>query len=408
MSKPKRERTDYPGVYGTPHPTRKHGIRADLYIEITYRLDGKKKWEGLGWTSQNMTPLKASTILCDLKEAHRTGKGLRTVAEQREVAAAEAKEREVAKQQAERDATTFQEFWTDCYLPLQGEKSARSRATEASLWKLWVAPQLAEIPLLKLVPFHLERVKQEMVKAGKSPKTIKYAMGVVSQVWSLALRDGYVSAPFPGLQVKLPQKDNQRQRFLTPAEAVLLLKELAERSPMSHDMAVISLFSGMRFGEIASLEWQDIDFPDGRILIRDPKNSQNRYAYLTDEITEVLRNRHSGQRNGLVFTSRTGGKVDRISKAYSRTVDELFNEDVADSRQRVCFHTLRHTYASWLVQKGVDLYSVKELMGHADFKMTTRYSHLAPEGLRRKAKVLEGSLEEGDEVGNKNLRVVKA
>lgn len=137
------------------------------------------------------------------------------------------------------------------------------------------------------------------------------------------------------------------------------------------------------------------------------KNSQNRYAYLTDEITEVLRSRHLGQRSGLVFTSRTGGKVDRISKAYSRTVDELFNEDVADSRQRVCFHTLRHTYASWLVQKGVDLYSVKELMGHADFKMTTRYSHLAPEGLRRKAKVLEGSLEEGTEIGNAKLRVAK-
>ncbi|GFM33716.1 tyrosine-type recombinase/integrase [Desulfovibrio subterraneus] len=391
----KRVKTGYPGVYGTPHATRKHGIKPDLYIEITYRLDGKKKWEGLGWMSQGMTPLKASKILMDLKEAHRTGHGLRTVAAHRELAKEEAEERLEAEKVAAREATTFEEFWLNVYWPLQREKSARSIATEASLWKLWIAPQLADVALMKFTPFQLEKVKQVMLKAGKSPKTIKYAFGVISQIWSLAQRDGYVFTPFPGGQVRLPQQDNKRQRFLTPQEARLLLEYLAERSPLSHDMAVVSLFSGMRFGEIASLEWQDVDFPDGRILIRDPKNSQNRYAFITGEIAAVLRRHHSGQRSGLVFVSRTGGRIDRISKAYTRVVDELFNEGVTDPRLRVCFHTLRHTYASWLVQKGVDLYSVKELMGHSDFKMTTRYSHLAPEGLRKAAKVVEGSLGDG-------------
>jgi site-specific recombinase XerD len=62
-------------------------------------------------------------------------------------------------------------------------------------------------------------------------------------------------------------------------------------------------------------------------------------------------------------------------------MDAMFNEGVEDTRQRVYFHTLRHTFASWLVQRGVDLYKVKELMGHEDIKMTMRYAHLAPEGL---------------------------
>jgi site-specific recombinase XerD len=63
-----------------------------------------------------------------------------------------------------------------------------------------------------------------------------------------------------------------------------------------------------------------------------------------------------------------------------------------DTRQRVVFHTLRHTYASWLVMEGVDLYRVKELLGHKDLTMTQRYSHLAPDSLRGAVNILEASL----------------
>lgn len=81
--------------------------------------------------------------------------------------------------------------------------------------------------------------------------------------------------------------------------------------------------------------------------------------------------------------------MDRISHVFRYVADELFNQGVNDPRQRVCFHTLRHTFASWLVEAGTSLYAVKELMGHADFDMTQRYSHLSPEGLRAAIGVLE-------------------
>jgi len=67
---------------------------------------------------------------------------------------------------------------------------------------------------------------------------------------------------------------------------------------------------------------------------------------------------------------------------------------IQDTRQRVVFHSLRHTFASWLVQRGEPLYTVAKLMGHTTLEMTQRYSHLAPDSLRKAALGLEGALEQ--------------
>jgi len=66
---------------------------------------------------------------------------------------------------------------------------------------------------------------------------------------------------------------------------------------------------------------------------------------------------------------------------------------ISDARQKVVFHTLRHTFASWLVQEGEALYTVAKLMGHTSLEMTQRYSHLAPELLQKAAKSLQGKLQ---------------
>jgi hypothetical protein len=66
--------------------------------------------------------------------------------------------------------------------------------------------------------------------------------------------------------------------------------------------------------------------------------------------------------------------------------------EISDARQRVVFHSLRHTFASWLVQKGTPLYTVAELMGHTTLTMTRRYAHLSPDSMRKAAMSLEGNL----------------
>jgi site-specific recombinase XerD len=78
-----------------------------------------------------------------------------------------------------------------------------------------------------------------------------------------------------------------------------------------------------------------------------------------------------------------------MSDTFDRVVAALgFNEGITDRRQKVCFHTCRHTYASWLVEGGTDLYVVKELLGHKTLAMTERYSHLRPDTLQAAARNL--------------------
>jgi site-specific recombinase XerD len=101
------------------------------------------------------------------------------------------------------------------------------------------------------------------------------------------------------------------------------------------------------------------------------------------------KNKRNSDSKGLVFISTVVTKIDSVSKSFSRAIETLgFNNGIDDHRQKVVFHTLRHTYASWLVMSGVDLYTVQKLMGHSTISMTERYSHLAPDHLKKAVKML--------------------
>ncbi|WP_319759110.1 site-specific integrase [Maridesulfovibrio sp.] len=394
MAKDKRKwvtSAKFSGVRWYQHATRKHGVKFDKCFGLRYAAAGRRFQPTLGWASEGWTEQKAAIELSKLKEAYKTGKGDFSLSEKRKKNQEKYLQEQEKQKTEEKESITFSDFWVHSYWPAQSHKAVGSLGAESALYKKWVSPKIGKTQLIKLEARDIEKVSSTMFAKKKSVASVHYALAVISQVWNLAKRDGLVTGDSPTKKVKLPKKDNRRTRFLTKDEASRLFKELRERSPETHDMAILALYCGLRFGEIASLTWQDIDFENEDIYIRDPKTLVNRKAFFIKPVREMLERRalepHSNSER--LFNTVDGGKLARVSKTYGRIVAEMFNEGIDDSRQKMCFHNLRHTFASWHVQLGTDLYTVKELMGHSNFKMTQRYAHLAPDGLRKAVKVLE-------------------
>lgn len=375
------------GIRYREHPTRKHGIQRDKYYVLRFAVDGKTCQEALGWSSEGITLDKARVELAKLREAKRTGIGPRSLSEKRSLQEIERQRQESESKSSQIDLLTVSCFWNNTYWPAQAHKAPGSRVAEDAVWRKWILPEIGHIALTVLAPTHLETIKARMLSAEKAPSTIKYTMAVVSQVWTMALRDEIVVGNSPTKKIILPKKDNRRERYLTVAEAQDLLQKLAERSPIMHDMAILALDCGLRFGEIAALTWKDCDFARGLLSIRDPKARVNRTAFMTDRVIKTLEKRKALAEEANVF-QYLGRPLESVHKSFKTTANELFNKGVTDRRQRVCFHTLRHTFASRLVENGIDLYRVKELMGHSTIKMTERYSHLSPKQFKDAIDVL--------------------
>lgn len=386
-------KTAFVGVRYREHETRKHGIRPDRYFFVRYKLNGKDKEEGLGWSSQGWTAQKAAEKLAKLKEAQRTGEGAITLAQKRQQAAAARQAEAEARATEERDNISLAQVWGK-YLPVaQANKAAHTAYAEEAAYRLWLSPTLADKPLRDIKPIHLERIKKTMAEAGRSAQTVRHVLAALRQVFNFAKRNGLYAGDNPVSMVKKPSADARRLRFLSHDEADRLLAALAERESNVHDMALLALHCGLRAGEIFSLTWGDVDMERGVLILRDTKSGKTRAAYMTEAVTTMLAGMERRGHNDLVFLSANGGRIVQVSETFNRVVTALgLNNGVTDLRQKVVFHTLRHTFASWLVEQGIDLYSVKELMGHGTLAMTERYSHLSPDKLRRAVKTLEAGM----------------
>jgi integrase len=144
------------------------------------------------------------------------------------------------------------------------------------------------------------------------------------------------------------------------------------------EISLISLHCGLRAKEILKLRWIDINISDGLIQVAG-KGGKTRFAHMTEPVKDMLLSKHIGQPDDLLFPDPDGGLRKEIPRTFARVVKDMgFNDRVTLRKDRAVFHTLRHTFASWLVQNGEDIYVVKELMGHSTLAMTERYSHLSP------------------------------
>lgn len=388
-------KTKFLGVRYRFHKSRKHGVNFDRCFSIRYKIDGKDKEEVTGWASEGMTAEKAYKILSEIRNNIRSGNPQNSYANIRKHNEEIRQNEERQKNLDKNNTITVNEFWQQSYFPqASASKTNATIRNERSIFEKWLQPHIGELALSSLRPSHVEDLLLTAAEHGKSPQTARHIVALLSQMWNMAYTHEIVNGENPCKRVKKPQQDSRRVRFLTTEEAKNLLDLLKKRSKDTYDAAVISLFAGLRAGEIHSLRWSDIDLNNDTIYIRDPKNKYSRHAFISNEIRKVFESRIDDyNHDDFVFKSINGKKRLSISDTFERVVAEMeLNKDIHDRRQRVVFHTLRHTFASWLVQKGTPLYTVAELMGHTSLEMTRRYAHLAPDTMRLAANSLSGVL----------------
>jgi integrase len=374
------------GIRYREHPTRKYGAIPDRYFTICYQHKGERIEEGFGWMSQGRTLKKAIRRLDDLKEAAKypdldvAPKPTR-LAEARQ-AEEERRQREaIEKAQQEKDNLTFGQYFTESYFPLVKDKKKGPK--EECHFRLWINPALGKIPLKDLRPIHIERLKKILQDSNKSPRTIQYIFSTVRYIWNHARKNRIIQGDSPTKGVSKPKVDNKRIRFLGVDEAGEFLEYLKNRNIVVYRISAISLYMGLRAGEIFALRWKNLDLANGLIWVMDPKNAKSRAVYMPGPIKEIFYKMKVGDPENIIFPGPDGKILREIPMPFRTAVRHLkFNEGITDRRERFSFHSLRHSCASLLIQSGVDLYTVKEILGHGSIALTERYSHLADQALK--------------------------
>lgn len=218
-------------------------------------------------------------------------------------------------------------------------------------------------------------------------------------------------------RVKLVPENNRRLRYLSIEESKALVEACADHL---RPIVITALNTGMRKEEILSLEWEKhVDLKHGFILLDATKNGERREIPINGVVRETLQGlvRHLG--SPYVFTDGEGRRFKEVQRSFRTACKEAVvercsgcqyerleteakipgkcpqcGEEVRQHKgiEDFTFHDLRHTFASQLVMAGVDITTVKELLGHKTLAMTLRYAHLAPSHKVSAVEVLEKAM----------------
>lgn len=258
-----------------------------------------------------------------------------------------------------------------------------------------------------ITPWDIQKWRSEKLNEGLNPATLNRQLTVLKSLLSKAVLWEVIST-HPLAKVKPLKIDRQAKvRYLTDEEEGRLRGALdaredeirAERASANEwrrergydlmddlkgqqyadhlkPLVLLAMNTGMRRGELFNLVWADVNLK-GKLLTVEgggAKSGTTRHIPLNNEALGVLIGwRNQTDCRGLVFPSpRTGERMDNIKKGWVRLINLASIEDFR-------FHDLRHHFASKLVMAGVDLNTIRELLGHTTLEMTLRYAHLAPE-----------------------------
>jgi len=319
--------------------------RGNVYW-IAYRVNGKLRRE----TTGTMLQREAEYILtCRRKEVK------------------EGKHPEVKKIRNCKVAELAQDYlvWTERQRVYKTKK----------IWVRQLVDAFGNLNVTDLNPKIIEQWQSERLKKNK-PSTVNRLTTCLKHLVNKGVEWGMASEETLKCvrKVKLLEENNKRLRFLTVEECQTLIDYC---TPHLKPIVTVALHTGMRRGEILGLRWDQVDLRHHFILLNMTKNGDRREIPINTTLEELFNSIPRGIESEYVFTAKEGKPYGEVKHSFQTALKKAGIQDFR-------FHDLRHTFASHLVMAGIDITSVKELLGHKSLTMTLRYAHLAP-GHKRKA-----------------------
>jgi integrase len=275
-----------------------------------------------------------------------------------------------------------------------------------------IKPALGRIKLKDLNPAQIRWFYRDRLDSGLSPATVHKLHVVLHKALKAAVADGLIPRN-AAAGLKLPRITREEIDPLTEDESRRLLE--AVRGDRLEGLYVLALSTGMRQGELLALKWDDVDLEGRRLRVRhtlthadksyvlgEPKTPNSRRtirlttnaetalrAHLTRQLEEMERMSSLYQPGGLIFATQAGTIINP-SNLRNRSFKPLLRR--ADLRQ-IRFHDLRHTCATLLLSKNINVKVVSEMLGHSSISVTLDiYSHLLPDMQEKAVEALEEML----------------
>ncbi len=287
----------------------------------------------------------------------------------------------------------FDALWEAFLTYAKGNK--KSWVEDEQNYNKHIKPVFGNKSVKQLKPLDFEHFKQKLFEKGLSAQTVKHQLVLIRTIFNYAIKHELVKNfinPLGEGKVKMPEIDNNRQAYLTKKQARKILKILKKTHQLTYHLTVLLLFTGARFSEITGaaaqknkqkaanpLKWSDVNFDDSTIFFKKNKNGNERHIAINKTLLRTLNQLYENRVNDNVITNSTGGIILRMPKYFMEAVEIVIpGNKERETRHKITAHSLRHTHASWLAKKGLDLFQIKDQLGHRRIEMTMRYAHLIP------------------------------
>ena len=305
---------------------------------------------------------------CDGKRRRKNIKGSKTLA--KNFLTQKLAEREELKLFPERRKCklTFKEA-ANKYWKLHGKNckgASKEIYTLNTLINVFGDKKLSDISTESIQNYYNEKVQ------NASPSTANRHFSLIRSIFNKAILWNDFYSVNPCKKVLRKRENPARTNFLDKEQ----INNLLEKAPSNiKPILQCALMTGMRRGEILNLTWDDVDLKNGIIHIRDSKSGKSREIIMIPALVEVFKSLPKTQ--GKIFNI----KIECLRKRYNKLLKTLEIKDF-------CFHTLRHTFASQFMMNGGDLSILKNILGHSTMDLTLRYSHFAPDHIKKTLNVI--------------------